>query len=162
MALLGNIIWFVFGGWLISLYYLIGSIILFPLLPFLFPMVRYTAFPFGRAPVRRAAIVEWKKYKGMSENEDGEIEKRLTSGFLKFIANFVWIILFGWVLALMHLISGLMNLLLCFLIITTPICLPNVMAHFKLIPVAFRPFGIKIVPKSLADEINHNAHANNL
>ena len=41
MAFLGNLIWFIFGGWLLGTLYLIAAIVLFPLLPFL--MKEYAA-----------------------------------------------------------------------------------------------------------------------
>ena len=41
MTLLGNIIWFLLGGWLLGLGYFMGAVLFFPLLPFLMPLVGY-------------------------------------------------------------------------------------------------------------------------
>ena len=51
----------------------------------------------------------------------------------------LWIILFGWELALVHLITGIAQ---CLTIIGIPLGLAN----FKLIPVSFTPLGREIVP----------------
>jgi uncharacterized membrane protein YccF (DUF307 family) len=57
-------------------------------------------------------------------------------------------------LAICHLLAGLLNLLACVLIITIPVALPNALANFKLVSVAFAPFGVRLIPTSLADDIN--------
>ena len=150
MAFIGNIIWFILGGWLIGLLYLLGTVILFPLLPFLLPMVGYSFWPFGRRPVSKKAIVAYKKANGMEdENED---KFKNASGTIKFIANVLWIP-FGLILALTHILAGLINFAGCLLIITIPICLPNTIAHFKLVRVALAPFGVRLIQTDLADDI---------
>ena len=40
------------------------------------------------------------------------------------------------------------------MIVTIPVALPNALANFKLIPVAFAPFGTRLIPTSLADDID--------
>ena len=159
MALLGNLIWFILGGWLLGLIYLLGAIVLFPLLPFLLPFIGYVFWPFGRAHVRKGDVAKWKEARG-EEPETGGIDN--AGSAVKILANIVWVITFGWILALSHILSGLANLAACLLLITIPICLPNALANFKLVPVAFVPFGVKIVPKSLAEEIHKSAAANRL
>jgi uncharacterized membrane protein YccF (DUF307 family) len=57
------------------------------------------------------------------------------------IGNILWIILFGWWLALGHLIAGVV---LCVTIIGIPLGLAN----FKIIPVTLVPLGVRIVPAS--------------
>ena len=54
------------------------------------------------------------------------------------IGNIIWAILFGWELALGHLVAGV---LLCITIIGIPLGLAN----FKLIPVSLFPLGVQIV-----------------
>jgi uncharacterized membrane protein YccF (DUF307 family) len=58
------------------------------------------------------------------------------------IGNTIWVILFGWELAIGHLVAGI---LLCATIIGIPLGL----ASFKIIPISFLPLGVRIVP---ADE----------
>lgn len=79
------------------------------------------------------------------------------SGFIRFLASVVWVVTFGWVLAIAHILAGVTNLISCLALITIPICLPNALANFKLVPVAFVPFGVEIIPTTLADEIRRCA-----
>jgi uncharacterized membrane protein YccF (DUF307 family) len=117
-----NVIWFVFAGlWLALAYVLVGIIafILIITIPFGFAAFRIAAFtlwPFGRRIVRRS-----------------------DAGAGSTIGNVLWIILFGWELALVHLITGIAQ---CLTIIGIPLGLAN----FKLIPVSFTPLGREIVP----------------
>ena len=48
--------------------------------------------------------------------------------------NVIWVILFGWEIALSHLLHGL-------ILAITIIGIPFAQQHFKLIPVALFPFG---------------------
>ncbi len=150
MSLLGNIIWLVFGGWAIGLVYLIGGVILFPILPFLWPMVCYAFWPFGREAMSLKVVDAYKVKNNIAFEED---KFSNASQIIRFIGTTVWILTFGWILAILHIVSGLINLFLCIGIVTIPVCLPNMYAHFKLVPVAFRPLGVKLIPSSLADEI---------
>ena len=151
MAFLGNLIWFVFGGWLLGTLYLLGAIILFPLLPFLMPMVSYAYWPFGRRPVSKKAIEAYKVENNMPLDDDKWAKSSAT---IKFLGTTIWVLTFGWILALVHLLAGLLNLLACVLIITAPLALPNALANFKLIRVAFAPFGVNLIQASLADDID--------
>jgi uncharacterized membrane protein YccF (DUF307 family) len=55
------------------------------------------------------------------------------------IGNIIWVILFGWELAIAHLVTGV---LLCVTIIGIPLGLAN----FKIIPISLVPLGVRIVP----------------
>ena len=55
------------------------------------------------------------------------------------IGNILWVIFFGWELALAHLVTGA---LLCLTIIGIPLGLAN----FKIIPISLVPLGVRIVP----------------
>ena len=122
MRFILNVIWFVFAGlWLALAYVLVGIIafILIITIPFGFAAFRIAAFtlwPFGRRIVRRS-----------------------DAGAGSTIGNVLWIILFGWELALAHVITGIAQ---CLTIIGIPLGLAN----FKLIPVSFTPLGREIVP----------------
>lgn len=122
MRLILNIIWLILAGlWLAILYVLLGILacILIITIPFgiaAFRIARFALWPFGRRIVRRP-----------------------TAGAGSLIGNILWIILFGWELALAHLITGVA---LCVTIIGIPLGLAN----FKLIPVSLLPLGVEIVP----------------
>ena len=57
------------------------------------------------------------------------------------IGNIIWVILFGWRLAIGHLVTGCQ---LCLTIIGIPLGLAN----FKIIPITLVPLGVRIVPSA--------------
>lgn len=126
MRVILNVIWLVLAGfWMAIAYVLVGIVacILIITIPFgiaSFRIANYVLWPFGRTTVPR---------------ED--------AGVGSLIGNIIWIILFGWELALMHLFTGIA---LCITIIGIPLGLAN----FKLIPISLLPLGVRIVD---ADEV---------
>jgi uncharacterized membrane protein YccF (DUF307 family) len=66
------------------------------------------------------------------------VVRRPDAGAGSVIGNVIWLVLFGWWLAIGHLITGV---LLCLTIIGIPLGLAN----FKLIPVSLLPLGREIV-----------------
>jgi uncharacterized membrane protein YccF (DUF307 family) len=120
-----NIIWLVLCGFWMAIAYAIAGIICFVL----FFLV--VTIPFGIAAFRIAGYVLWPF--GRS------VERRERAGVGSLIGNIIWIILFGWELALGHLITGV---LLCITIIGIPLGLAN----FKIIPISLVPLGVRVVP----------------
>ena len=88
--------------------------------------------PFGIASFRIAGYVLWPFGRTL-------IERRPGAGVASVIGNVLWVILFGWELALGHLITGA---LLCLTIIGIPLAVAN----FKIIPITLLPLGVRIVP----------------
>ena len=142
MAFLGNIIWLV-TSFFVPLGYLLGGIIFFPLLPFLWPVIKYSFLPFGRE------IVSTEYLKSFKENVSDESNFEKASPTVKMLGNILWVLTFGWFLALMHILAGLLNVLF----IWTIIAIPNIIAHFRMVLVAFTPFGRKIISKELAKKL---------
>jgi uncharacterized membrane protein YccF (DUF307 family) len=124
MRLILNLIWFVLAGFWLAISYFLVSLLCFILIvtiPFGFAALRIASFaiwPFGRTLVHRPG-----------------------AGAASAIGNVLWLILFGWWLALEHLVTGIA---LCITIIGIPLGLAN----FKLIPVSLTPLGREIVPSS--------------
>ena len=116
-----NVIWLIFGGLWMAIAYVIAGIICFVLI---------ITIPFGIAAMRIAGYVLWPFGR--------TIEVRRNSGVASLIGNIIWIILFGWWLALGHLVTGAA---LCLTIIGIPLGL----ADFKMIPISLLPLGVKIV-----------------
>ena len=144
MALLGNIIWFILGGWLLFILYSISAMIFFPCIFYL-----YLELQFMRLFHLVEAVISKKKldkYRELNGNDTENSAMTTIAGFL----NVLWIITFGWILALSHLLASIANLFLFFLIIT----IPNITGHWKMIRIAFMPFNTVIIPKTLADEID--------
>lgn len=122
MRLILNLIWLVLAGFWLAIGYVLAGILAFILI---------ITIPFGFAAFRIAAYALWPF--GRS------IVRRPDAGAGSTIGNVLWIILFGWELALAHLVTGIA---LCLTIIGIPLGLAN----FKLIPVSLVPLGREIVP----------------
>jgi uncharacterized membrane protein YccF (DUF307 family) len=121
MRFILNLIWLVFAGFWLALGYALAGIVAFILI---------ITIPFGFAAFRIAAFTLWPFGR--------RIVRRPDAGAGSTIGNVLWIILFGWELALAHLITGIA---LCVTIIGIPLGLAN----FKLIPVSLTPLGREIV-----------------
>lgn len=147
MALLGNIIWFFMGGWLLFLLYALSAVIFFPMFIPLFRLAAFAVWPFGRAAVTKAQLDEYRQSKNITS------DSTLTDETLKNVSallNLVWMLTFGWILALGHIAASFVNLCLFW----TIVAIPNIGGHWKLIRVAFFPFNKVIVPSGVAQEIN--------
>jgi uncharacterized membrane protein YccF (DUF307 family) len=121
VRLIVNLVWLFFAGIWMFLAYTLAAIVgclLIITIPFAIAAFRiglYALWPFGRTVVRDPR-----------------------AGAASLFGNIVWLLLFGWWLALGHLISGI---LMCLTIIGIPLGLGS----FKLIPVSLTPFGHRIV-----------------
>lgn len=124
MNLLGNLIWLIFGGIIISIEYLIGSIVL---------MITIVGIPFGVQTLKMASVSFWPF------GRDTRVQIR-ASGCLYILMNLIWLIFGGIWIAITHAIFGS---LLCLTIIGIPFGLQ----HFKLTSIALSPFGRDIVKK---------------
>jgi len=118
MSFFGNIIWLIFGGFLAGMGYIIGGIAL---------CLTIVGIPFGLQTMK-IGVATFAPF----GREVQEFENANSVG--NTIFNMIWIILFGWEIALAHLIHGL-------LLAITIVGLPFAKQHFKLIPLALLPFG---------------------
>ncbi len=146
MALLGNIIWFFLGGWALFLGYALGAVIFFPMFIPLFRLALFALWPFGRDVVTRAQLDRYRQIRGLAE-DGSSFDFALKN--VSAVLNVLWMLTFGWALALVHLLASFANLCLFFLIVT----IPNIGGHWKLIRVAFLPFNKVIVPSQVAKDI---------
>jgi uncharacterized membrane protein YccF (DUF307 family) len=121
MRLLLNVIWLVLAGLWLAIGYALAALVCFILI---------ITIPFGIASLRIAAYALWPFGRTLVRRED--------AGAGSAIGNVLWIVLFGWWLALAHLITGIA---LCLTIIGIPLGLAN----FKLIPISLLPLGREIV-----------------
>ncbi|MBF0413802.1 MAG: hypothetical protein HQK70_13990 [Desulfamplus sp.] len=122
MTLLLNILWFLFGGGILSwaLWMLAGCLLFITIIgiPFAYAAFRiagFAAFPFGKKLV-------------------GAEEIGKTRIFGTGLANFLWIIFAGIWLSISHILAGAT---LCLTIIGIPFGF----AHFRLAEVCFAPLG---------------------
>lgn len=119
MSLLGDLIWWIFGGLVLAIiWFVIGILLMVTIIgiPFglqCFKIAGFVLFPFGR------------------EIDLGGF------GVGGFIFNLIWIIVVGWELAMAHLVAAL----ICAI---TIIGIPFALQHIKLAQLAFMPFGARI------------------
>jgi uncharacterized membrane protein YccF (DUF307 family) len=125
MRLILNVIWLVLCGIWMAIAYAVVGLLCFVL----FFLV--VTIPFGIAAFRIAGYVLWPFGR--------TIDRRPEAGVASLIGNIIWVILFGWELAIGHLVTGV---LLCLTIIGIPLGLAN----FKIIPISLLPLGVRIVP----------------
>jgi len=117
-----NVIWLVLCGIWMAIAYALAGLVAFVLI---------ITIPFGIAAFRIAGYVLWPFGR--------TIDRRPEAGVASLIGNIIWVILFGWWLAIGHLVTGG---LLCLTIIGIPLGLAN----FKIIPISLVPLGVRIVP----------------
>ncbi len=118
MSLLGNIVFFIFGGFIIFLGYLLGGIIL---------CLTIVGIPFGFQCFKIAGGV-------LAPFGRDVVPTDPPGGTLSLIMNIIWIILPGLELAIMHLILAAVFAL-------TIVGFPLAVQHLKLVKVALLPFG---------------------
>jgi uncharacterized membrane protein YccF (DUF307 family) len=122
MRVVLNVIWLVLCGWWMALAYLVAGLVCFILI---------ITIPFGIAAFRIAGYVLWPFGR--------TIEVRRDAGVGALIGNIIWIVLFGWELAIGHLVTGA---IMCLMIIGIPLGI----ASFKIIPITLVPLGVQVVP----------------
>ncbi|MGC1174372.1 YccF domain-containing protein [Polaromonas sp.] len=131
MRTLGNIFWFIFGGFLMGVgWWLVGAlaaitIVGLPWAKACFVIGQFAFLPFGKEAVSR---------KDLTQRDD------IGTGALGLVGNVIWFVLAGWWLAIGHLMSALA----CFV---TIIGIPFGIQHMKLALIALAPIGKTIVSK---------------
>jgi len=122
MKIIGNIIWLVFGGIIISIGYVISSLLL---------MITIIGIPFGLQTLKLATLALWPFGRKV-------VDKGVSGGCLNLLMNILWLIFGGFCICLSHLLLGL---LFCITIIGIPFG----KQHFKLAGLALTPFGKTII-----------------
>lgn len=122
MSLIGNILWLLFGGFLIAIEYFIAGILL---------CITIIGIPFGYQSFKLGVFALFPFGQTTIVDQD-------TSGCLYTIMNIIWLLIGGIWIALTHLALGI---ILC----VTIIGIPFGMQHFKLMSIALTPFGRDII-----------------
>jgi len=121
MRTLLNIIWLILSGFWLALGYAFAGVIMCILIitiPFgvqAFKLAGFSLWPFGRTVVKKA-----------------------DAGAGSVIGNIIWLILAGWWLAIMHIVTAAA-------LAITIIGIPLAIANIKLVPMALWPFGREVV-----------------
>ncbi|GIF39425.1 uncharacterized membrane protein YccF (DUF307 family) [Actinoplanes xinjiangensis] len=122
MRLILNILWFVFGsGFVLAIGYGLAALLCFALI---------VTIPFGVAAMRLAVYSLWPFGRTIVDRRD--------AGVASGIANILWLVLFGWWIALAHIAAGVAQCV-------TIIGIPFGIANFKLVPAALWPLGREVV-----------------
>ena len=120
MSVLGNIIWLIFGGLIAGAMYMIFGAVL---------CITIVGIPFGLQAIRlgRAVLAPFGKQVSAAENPST----------LKLVFDVIWIVLFGWEIAITHLTFAAV-------LAITIVGLPFAKQHVKLARVALLPFGARL------------------
>lgn len=138
MSAIGNVLWFVFGGFFMGLgWWLAGlvcaiTIVGIPWAKACFVIGQFAFLPFGKEAVNRDEL---------TGTED------IGTGPLGMLGNILWFIFAGIWLAIGHLVAALG----CFV---TIIGIPFGVQHLKLAGLALAPVGKTIVSKEVAKRLN--------
>lgn len=122
MTLLGNVIWLVCGGLFSGLAHIVAGIAL---------CLTVIGIPFGYQEIK-IGIATFAPF-GCEL-----VERKDANSLLWLVLNVIWLLTFGWVMALHHLLWAV-------LLALTVVGLPFALQHVKLIPLALMPFGRDLV-----------------
>ena len=123
MSLLGNILWLIFGGLIAGLGYILGGLLM---------CLTIVGIPFGIQSMKLGVATFAPFGKRIVEAPDA-------NGPLEIVLNVIWLIFFGWEIAIAHLVSaGILAI--------TIIGIPFALQHVKLIPIALLPLGRSLQP----------------
>jgi uncharacterized membrane protein YccF (DUF307 family) len=122
MSCLGNALWLLFGGFFAGLGYIVGGLLV---------CLTIVGIPFGRQAVK-LGVATWAPFGRRLVVTDE------ASDSLNVTLNLIWALVFGWEIALAHLLSAL-------LLAITIVGIPFARQHMKLLPIALAPFGRELV-----------------
>ena len=123
MKFLGNLIWLIFGGFAVAIEYFTAGLAL---------MITIIGIPFGLQSMKLGVLALWPFGSTVVRTE-------MAGGCLSTVMNVIWLVFFGFIIALTHLLFGI-------LLSITIIGLPWGKQHFKLMGIAITPFGRTIKP----------------
>ena len=118
MSCLGNILWLIFGGFLVGLGYIVGGLVL---------CLTIIGIPFGLQSIRLGVATFAPFGKEVVELENA-------NSCLRVSFNILWLVLFGWEIALAHVLHAV-------ILTITIIGIPFAKQHIKLVPMSLMPFG---------------------
>jgi len=120
MNTLGNILWFIFGGFFTGLGYAFGGLMV---------CLTVIGIPFGIKAIQFGFSMMTPFNKEVRAKED--------AGCLAFSLNIIWLLLFGWELALLHVAFAIV-------LGISIVGIPFARQHLKLVPVALLPFSHRL------------------
>ncbi len=124
MKLIGNIIWWIFGGLLTAIEYFAASVIL---------MVTIVGIPFGLQTLKIGMMTLMPFNMTIKESKK-------SNSFISLLMNIIWFFVGGIWITLTHIVFGV-------LLSITIIGIPLAKQHFKLASISLSPFGKEVVQK---------------
>ena len=123
-SVLLNLLWLAFAGVWLCLWYVMAGIVC---------MLTVIGIPFGVQSFKLAGYALWPFGRVV-------IERPGRDAGISCLGNLFWFVLFGWHLAFLHLLAGV---LLCITIVGIPLGLGS----FKMAGLAVAPFGKQVIPR---------------
>ena len=131
IRLLLNILWFVMGGWISGLLWLLGGLLL---------AITIVGLPYTGAAWRIAGFAFWPFGKEIVPRDLVTGRKDLGTGPLGCVLNVIWFVLGGWYIALSHLLIAVAEAV-------TIIGIPFAIKDLQLAIVAIAPIGRTVVDR---------------
>jgi uncharacterized membrane protein YccF (DUF307 family) len=129
LRLLLNLLWFVFGGWISGLAWILAGVIL---------AITIVGLPWAQAAFRIASFSFWPFGREVVSREEVFGRHDLGTGSMGFLLNVVWFVFAGWWLALHHLVLAVG-------LAITIIGIPFAIQHIKLALISIAPVGKTVV-----------------
>jgi uncharacterized membrane protein YccF (DUF307 family) len=126
MSLIGNIFWFILGGFVMGLAWWFAALL---------AAITIVGIPWAIAAFRIGNFSFWPFGRELVERPSGA-----AGATFSLLGNLIWALLIGWWLALGHLVSAL----LCAI---TIIGIPFALQHVKLAGLSIFPYGKEIVSR---------------
>ena len=131
IRLILNILWFILGGWISGLLWLLGGLLL---------AVTIVGLPYTGAAWRLAGFAFWPFGKEIVSREIVTGQSDIGTGPLGFVLNVIWFLLGGWYIALSHLLIAVAEAI-------TIIGIPFAIKDLQLAFIALAPIGKVVVEK---------------
>jgi len=131
IRLILNILWFILGGWISGLLWLLGGLLL---------AITIVGLPYTGAAWRIAGFAFWPFGKEIVSREIVTGKSDIGTGPLGFVLNIVWFLLGGWYIALSHLVAAFVEAI-------TIIGIPFAIKDLQLAGIALAPIGKVVVVK---------------
>ncbi|MFA9438812.1 YccF domain-containing protein [Uliginosibacterium sp. sgz301328] len=130
LRLIGNILWFVLGGFCMGLAWCLAGLVAF---------ITIIGIPWGRACFTIAGFSFWPFGRVAVPRREVTGRDDIGTGVLGLIGNIVWFLLAGWWLAIGHVCAAIVNFV-------SIIGIPFGIQHLKLAMIALMPIGMAVVP----------------
>ena len=135
MAALGNLIWFVFGGEVLALIWLIvagifyATIVGIPLGRACLEFAKLSAFPFGKEIIREGELVGWAN-------------QSIANRTVAIVLNIAWLVV-GIPMCIIYFVAGILSFI-------TIIGIPVGIVYVRMGKFIITPFGARVVTKKQA------------